>query len=131
MTFLSPPRLHSLSQHPVSLTLSLADDRKDMSCAYENGKLFMASRTSNDLLALARIYHCAPTAAGSLIATAALLAAKQLITSEESVQVMSRHGAMELPLAIFTLYLANNEAQAQAEVSSGDKISSFDIRSFE
>jgi hypothetical protein len=106
----------------ISLTLCV-DDRKDMSCAYENGKQFMASPTSSDLLALARHYYCAPTEAGSTIATAALLAAKQLITSEESVVVMSRHGAMELPLAIFTLYLKNNETEAPAaagELAEGE-----------
>jgi len=89
-----------------------------MSCAYENGKQFMASSTSNDLLALARLFYCATTEAGSNIATAALLAAKQLITSEESVQIMSKHGAMELPLDIFTLYLTNNEANGKGPGSA-------------
>lgn len=88
------------------------DERKEMSCAYENGKTFMASSASTSLLSLAKMYYCAPTVAGSNIATAALLAAKQLITSEESVQVMSKHGAMELPLLIYTQFLLNNNTAA-------------------
>ena len=79
------------------------DNRKDMSCAYENGKTFMANGTAHSLLSVASQYYGDRNTVD--VAVAALTACKQLITSEESVSIMSKHGAMTLPKAIFTCYL--------------------------
>ena len=81
------------------------DDRKEMSCAYENGKVFMANNISTLLLSLTNKYYNNKETVD--IAIACLFACKQLITSEESVGIMSQHGAMELPLSIYTCYFTH------------------------
>jgi armadillo repeat-containing protein 6 len=88
--------------------LCIHDDlRKDMSCAYDNGKYFLGAEATNGagdtvkvfkvLINLAKIFKERP-----LLAAAALSASKQLITSEEAVKVAAQHGAMELPLRILS-----------------------------
>lgn len=90
------------------------DNRKEMSCAYENGKYFLNGGVAVPLLSLATAFDIVPCGVEiglndanphNSVAAAALTAAKQLITSEESVQVMAQHGAMELPLRVYTTYL--------------------------
>ena len=77
--------------------LSVADDfRKDMSCAHDNGKYFLASNNTVDsLMGLSQDFRNRPT-----LASAALSAARNLVTTEEAVQIMVMHGAMSLPLDI-------------------------------
>lgn len=77
--------------------LCVHDDlRRDMSCAMDNGKFFINSpHLVRALMKLSADFIACPGAAG-----AALSAAKTLVTTEESVQVMAQHGALDLPLAI-------------------------------
>lgn len=56
-----------------------------MSCAFENGKFFIGSGSAPPLLRLAGHFR-----ENSALASAALTAAKQLITTEESVKVWVR-----------------------------------------
>ena len=92
-----------------------------MSCAYENGKVFMANNISTILLSLTNKYYSSRETVD--IAIACLFACKQLITSEESVGIMSQHGAMELPLAIYKCYLSHQStataANSESESSTG------------
>lgn len=68
------------------------DYRKDMSCAYDNGKFFIKQAGFvQTLSALAAGFRAQPG-----LASAALHAARNLITSEESVQVIAQYGAIEL-----------------------------------
>ena len=85
--------------------LCIHDDmRKEMSCAYDNGKIFLTGESSEGtqrekcfkmLISFAKYFkeHTEMAAAG-------LAAARQLITSEESVKVATQYGAMELPIQI-------------------------------
>ncbi len=77
--------------------LSIHDDmRRDMSSAYDNGKFFLShDGTVQHLLILSKDFLVRPK-----VASAALAALKQLVLSEEAVQVVSLHGAMQLPSAI-------------------------------
>jgi hypothetical protein len=79
--------------------LCIHDDlRREMSCAYENGRFFLKQPLLvPSLLSLSGRFASQPS-----LASAALSAAKNLITTEESVQVMSQHGAMELPRRILS-----------------------------
>lgn len=79
--------------------LCLHDDiRRDMSCAYDNGKFFINSPiTAKALMSCSCEFIKDP-----LLASAALSAARSLITTEESVKVMTQHGAMDLPKAILS-----------------------------
>ena len=85
--------------------LCIHDDmRKEMSCAYDNGKVFLTGESTEGatkqkcfkmLISFAKFFkeHTEMAAAG-------LAAARQLITSEESVKVATQYGAMELPVQI-------------------------------
>jgi hypothetical protein len=77
--------------------LSVHDDlRKEMSSAYDNGKFFLsADEVVANLLVLAKDFQQQPR-----LASASLAALKQLVLSEEAVQVVCLHGAMELPRAV-------------------------------
>lgn len=77
--------------------LCVHDDlRKDMSCAYDNGRFFIKQAAiAPVLMKLGGNFKKQP-----LIASAALKGARNLITTEESVGIMARHGALELPAAI-------------------------------
>ncbi len=72
------------------------DTRRDMSCAYDNGKFFLASDSMNELMKL-----CKDFKNQTQLAIAALSAARQLILTEESVKLASQYGAMTLPYEIF------------------------------
>ena len=77
--------------------LCVHDDlRRDMSCAMDNGKFFVnAPNLVPGLMRLSAAFKSYPDIAG-----AALSAAKTLVTTEESVQVMAQHGAMDLPCRV-------------------------------
>ena len=77
--------------------LCIHDDlRKEMSCAYDNGRFFINAPTLvPGLMKSSSKFHIHPS-----IASAAHSGAKNLITTEEAVKVMTNHGAMILPLAI-------------------------------
>jgi len=77
--------------------LCIHDDlRREMSCAMDNGKFFI--NAINVVPALMQLSSAFKAQAG--VAGAALSAAKTLVTTEEAVQVMAQHGAMDLPRAI-------------------------------
>lgn len=68
------------------------DIRKDMSCAYENGRFFLKQNGMvAALMAMSAYFKSYPA-----LASAALSAARNMIATEEAVQVMSQHGAIEL-----------------------------------
>lgn len=73
--------------------LCVHDDlRKDMSCAYENGRFFLKQAGMvHALMTLSSYFKSAP-----MLASAALSAARNLIATEEAVAVMAQHGAIEL-----------------------------------
>lgn len=77
--------------------LSIHDDlRREMSSAYDNGKFFLsADEVVANLLTLAKNFQQQPR-----LASASLSALKQLVLSEEAVQIVCLHGAMELPRAV-------------------------------
>jgi len=79
--------------------LCVHDDlRNDMSCAFENGRFFIKqTNLANALMRLSSFFETHP-----LLSSAALQAAKNLITNEESVQIMANHGAIELIKSILT-----------------------------
>lgn len=79
--------------------LCVHDDlRRDMSCAYENGKYFLKqSNLVQSLMNLSATYATHPS-----VASSALQAAKNLITTEEAVQIMTQHGAIELIRSILS-----------------------------
>lgn len=74
------------------------DSRREMSCAYENSRHFLnaAGVVGALMKGAARFVEC-PN-----LASAALYAAKGLITTEESVKIMSQNGAMKLPKEILS-----------------------------
>lgn len=78
-------------------SLCVHDDlRKEMSSAHDNGRFFInASTLVPALMKLSSEFQIYPS-----IASAALAAARNLITTEEAVKVMTNHGAMKLPLKI-------------------------------
>lgn len=68
------------------------DIRKDMSCAYENGRFFLKQNGMvAALMAMSDYFRVYPA-----LASAALSAARNMIATEEAVQVMSQHGAIDL-----------------------------------
>ena len=78
--------------------LSIHDDmRREMSCAFDNGRFFMSSDAMPALMRLAFDFERYPSTAA-----AAISAVRQLITSEEAVQTAASCGATELPLAILS-----------------------------
>jgi hypothetical protein len=74
------------------------DQRKEMSCAYDNGKKFLNDEVISSLLSYARNYLTHPD-----LAACALSALRQLILSEEAVKLVCSHGLMVLPKQILQL----------------------------
>lgn len=72
------------------------DTRKEMSCAYENGRQFIAMGVVPPLMQLAQAFRNHAD-----MATAALQALRQLVVTEESVKLVAMHGAMSLPAAVY------------------------------
>mmetsp|Transcript_33906 Transcript_33906/g.74672 ORF Transcript_33906/g.74672 Transcript_33906/m.74672 type:complete len:552 (-) Transcript_33906:1013-2668(-) len=79
--------------------LCLHDDlRRDMSCAYENGRYFIKQQgVVGALMGLSCEFRLHDG-----LASAALLAARNMITTEEAVAVMAHHGAIELIRSILS-----------------------------
>lgn len=74
------------------------DLRKDMSCAYENGRFFLKQpQMAQCLMALSAHFKTHPN-----LSSAALSAARNLIATEEAVAVMAQHGAIQLIRDIFS-----------------------------
>jgi armadillo repeat-containing protein 6 len=79
-------------------TLTTHDDpRKEMSCAYENGKRFLADGIVPSLMGLGLKFRQYPE-----VASCALSAVRQLVLSEEAVRIVATHGAMTLPAEIMS-----------------------------
>jgi len=80
------------------------DIRREMSCAMDNGKFFLAyPGLVGALMSSAAVFATVPTLAGQ-----ALAAAKTLITTEDAVKTMTLHGAMTLPAEILAYPQAEN-----------------------
>lgn len=73
--------------------LCIHDDyRKEMSSAYENGRFFIKqSNFMQSLVALAKQFRAQPA-----VAAAALWAARNMVNTEEAVQIISQCGAIDL-----------------------------------
>jgi hypothetical protein len=78
--------------------LCVHDDlRKEMSCAYENGRFFLKQPgMAASLMTLSSYFKTHPN-----LASAALSAARNLIATEEAVAVMAQHGAIQLIRDVF------------------------------
>ena len=78
--------------------LSTHDDfRSEISCAMDNGKFFLNGGAVPLLLGIVSRFKQSPSEA-----SAALSACKQLILTEEAVQIVALHGGMELPRKILS-----------------------------
>jgi hypothetical protein len=86
--------------------LCIHDDiRREMSSAYDNGRFFNNSTViAPSLMRFAAMFEKKET-----LASAALSAARSLITTEESVKIMAQHGAMSLPRTILAYDQASSE----------------------
>ena len=79
--------------------LCIHDDmRREMSCAVDNGKHFLAAEAIPELL----MKFSSAWTLNSSLASAAMTCARNLVTTEESVQIMVQNGAMDLPMTILT-----------------------------
>ena len=67
-----------------------------MSCAYENGKRFLTDDCVPYLINLSTDFVCDPA-----LAAAALSGARQLVLSVEAVNIVTNHGALDLPKKIY------------------------------
>lgn len=74
------------------------DLRKEMSCAYDNGKRFLNDEVVSSLVNYSRSYQT-----NADVAACALGALRQLILSEEAVKMVCSHGLMSLPKQILQL----------------------------
>lgn len=72
------------------------DTRKEMSCAYENGRRFLSEGFVPLLMSLSSDFK-----AETSLSVAALSAVRQIVVSEEAVKAVAKHGAMELPSAVY------------------------------
>jgi hypothetical protein len=72
------------------------DIRKEMSCAYENGRRFLSEGFVSLLMGLSRDFKDETD-----LAVAALSAVRQIVVSEEAVKAVAKHGAMELPATVY------------------------------
>jgi hypothetical protein len=72
------------------------DFRKEMSCAYENGRRFLAEGFVPLLMGLSCDFKDETS-----LSVAALSAVRQIVVSEEAVKAVAKHGAMELPAAVY------------------------------
>lgn len=91
--------------------LCIHDDiRKEMSCAFDNGKFFMKqSAVIPSLITLAGRYNLddqSESKENVAVAAAALSAAKALVTTNEAVQILSLHGINELLCTLIAKALA-------------------------
>ena len=73
------------------------DTRSEISCAGDNGKFFLSAGAVPLLLQTVGHFKRIPAAA-----SAALSACKQLVLTEEAVQIVALHGGMDLPRLILS-----------------------------
>lgn len=93
------PYLVELARETCNLFKKLCthdDVRKEMSCAYENGRRFLMEGFVPLLMGLSCNFKNETN-----LAVAALSAVRQIVVSEEAVKAVAKHGAMELPSAIY------------------------------
>lgn len=77
--------------------LCIHDDiRREMSCAYDNGRFFNNSQIVAPIL----MKFSSKYVINELLASSALSAARSLITTEEAVKIMTQHGAMNIPKSV-------------------------------
>ena len=91
---------------PTELTLEVCilfkklcthdDLRKEMSCAYENGRRFLSEGFVPLLMSLSQDFKTETN-----LSVAALSAVRQIVVSEEAVKAVAKHGAMHLPAAVY------------------------------
>jgi hypothetical protein len=85
--------------------LSIHDDyRSEMSCAFDNGKYFL--KQANLVPSLMQVVNLYRTHVS--IATAALLAIKSMITTNDAVQVICLHGMIECIIELLSIVSLNN-----------------------
>lgn len=72
------------------------DIRKEMSCAYENGRRFLSEGFVPLMMGLSCDFKNETS-----LAVAALSAIRQIVVSEEAVKAVAKHGAMELPASVY------------------------------
>lgn len=72
------------------------DIRKEMSCAYENGRRFLSEGFVPLLMGIACCFKTE-----TILSVAALGAVRQIVVSEEAVKAVAKHGAMELPADVY------------------------------
>mmetsp|Transcript_25869 Transcript_25869/g.48557 ORF Transcript_25869/g.48557 Transcript_25869/m.48557 type:complete len:326 (+) Transcript_25869:709-1686(+) len=93
-------------QFPVELALEVCklfkklcthdDIRKEMSCAYENGRRFLSEGFVPLLMKLSCNFKIETS-----LSVAALSAVRQIVVSEEAVKAVAKYGAMDLPSAVY------------------------------
>lgn len=99
------------------------DLRKDMSCAYDNGRFFLKQPNMvQSLMALSGRFATHPT-----LASAALSAARNLIATEEAVAVMAQHGAIQLIRDVFS-YPASTVPLVRSAVGLMRNVCADDVR---
>lgn len=105
--------------------LCLHDDlRRDMSCAYENGRFFLKQPgLVGNLMHLSGMFPTFPA-----VASAALAAARNLVSSEEAVQVMSQHGALELVKAVLLAGEATERVLLRSAIALMRNLCADDLR---
>lgn len=95
----SSPHTHNIIREACMLIRGLCvhdDNRKETSCAYDNGRLLVGStEVPQALMQAAARFIDYPA-----VAIAALGAARALITADDAVRAMCQHGALALPSAI-------------------------------
>jgi hypothetical protein len=98
--------------------LSIHNDmRSETSCAFENGKFFLKQQDFvPQLISIVREYDTYPH-----LASAALLATKAMITTNEAVQVVSLHGIVELLSHMLVVF--SDSANVTITTSTSDSAS--------
>ena len=72
------------------------DLRREMSCAYENGRRFLSEGFVPHLMRLSCDFRSKTS-----LSAAALSAARQIVVSEDAVKIVAKYGAMELPAKVY------------------------------
>lgn len=123
LTDLDPKALYLQELCLTIRGICIHDDlRRDMSSAYDNGKYFLsADGVVQALLLLSKDFVLCPR-----VAAAALAGMKQFVLSEEAVQVVCMHGAMEIPAGVLgwkdaPLVLVRSAAGLMRNLCADDK----------
>lgn len=98
------------------------DSRREMSCAYENGRTFI----KNSLIIEALIKHAKHFIKTPVLSSYALLAIRVMITNEEAVNLLAQHSIVGLIFEILTYFQPNVYAPVNAlsEVKNNDTFKS-------